>query len=59
LLPSWRGTVVVGESLMLLAALRLRAPGTRLVLALPPSVDSHLQRCVAAAATEEEGISLA
>ena len=58
LLPSWRGTVVVGESLMLLAALRLRAPGTRLVLALPRSVDPHLQRCVAAAAIQEEGISL-
>jgi lipooligosaccharide transport system permease protein len=52
LLPSWRGTVVVGESLMLLAALRLRAPGTRLVLALPRSVDPHLQRCVAAAAIQ-------
>ena len=58
LLPSWRGTVVVGESLMLLAALRLRAPGTRLVLALPRSVDPHLQGCVAAAAIQEEGISL-
>lgn len=59
LLPSWKGTVVVGESLMLLAALRLRAPGTRLVLALPPSVDPHLQRCVAEAATREAGILLA
>jgi hypothetical protein len=58
LLPRWSGTVVVGESLMLLAALRLRAPGTHLVLALPRSVDPHLQRCVAAAASQEEGISL-
>lgn len=47
LLPRWRGTVVVGESLLLLAALRLRAPGTRLVLALPPSADAHLRRQVA------------
>ncbi len=52
LLPSWKGTVVVGESLMLLAALRLRAPGTRLVVALPPTVDGHFRSCVAAAATQ-------
>lgn len=58
-LPSWRGTVVVGESLMLLAALRWRAPGTRLVLALPPSADAHLQACVASAAASDPQISLA
>jgi hypothetical protein len=52
LLPSWKGTVVVGESLMLLAALRLRAPGTRLVFALPPTVDGHFRSRVAAAATQ-------
>lgn len=53
LLPRWRGTVVVGESLMLLAALRLRAPGVRLVLALPPTADAHLRALVAAAAAGE------
>jgi hypothetical protein len=57
-LPSWRGTVVVGESLMLLAALRLRPPGTRLVLALPASVDAHLRRCVALAAAQDPWISV-
>ena len=59
LLPSWRGTVVVGESLMLLAALRLRSPGTKLVLALPPSVDGHFQACVAEAAAAGPLISFA
>lgn len=58
-LPRWRGTVVVGESLMLLAALRLRAPGTRLVVALPGSVDGHLRSCVAAAAAQGPLIHLA
>ena len=52
-LPSWRGTIVVGESLMLLAALRLRSPGARLLLALPPAVDGHFATCVAAAAARE------
>lgn len=56
LLPQWRGTVVVGESLMLLAALRLRAPGVRLVLALPPTADAHLRALVAAAAAGDPWI---
>lgn len=59
LLPHWRGTVVVGESLMLLAALRLRAPGTRLVLALPPGADARLRSLVAAEAAREPLIRLA
>lgn len=58
-LPLWHGTVVVGESLMLLAALRLRPPGARLVLALPSSVDAHLHRCICEAATKLPGIQLA
>jgi hypothetical protein len=58
LLPQWPGTVVVGESLMLLAALRLRAPGTRLVLALPPTADAHLRAQVAREAAREPLISL-
>lgn len=52
-LPRWRGTIVVGESLMLLAALRLRPQGATLLLALPPSVDAHFAACVAAAAARE------
>lgn len=58
LLPHWRGTVVVGESLLLLAALRLRAPGVRLVLALPPAVDAHLRGRVAAEAAADPLIRL-
>ena len=59
LLPQWPGTVVVGESLMLLAALRLRAPGTRLVLALPPTADAHLRARVAGEAAGAPLVSLA
>ncbi|MEB3333662.1 MAG: hypothetical protein VKP70_01610 [Cyanobacteriota bacterium] len=58
MLPQWRGTVVVGESRMLLAALRLRAPGTQLVLALPPGADAHFRRLVAAAAARDPLVSL-
>ena len=58
LLPQWGGTVVVGESLLLLAALRLRAPGVRLVLALPPAVDAHLRGRVAAEAAADPLIRL-
>lgn len=53
LVPHWRGTVVVGESLVLLAALRLRAPGTRLVLALPGDADPRLRALVAGEAARE------
>jgi hypothetical protein len=59
LLPHWHGTVVVGESLLLLAALRLRAPGTRLVLALPPTADAHLRARVAGEAAGAPLVSLA
>ena len=46
LLPSFPGLVVVGESMTLLAALRLRAPGARLLVALPGTADPNLQRLV-------------
>lgn len=52
LLPSWRGTVLVGESLMLLAALRWRAPGTVVKVALPPEADERLLASVRAEARE-------
>ncbi len=57
-LARWRGTVVVGESLLLLAALRLRAPGVRLVLALPPTADAHLRKLVATEAARDPLIHL-
>lgn len=50
LLPGWRGTVLVGESLMLLAALRLCSETTTLLVALPGDADGQLRRLVAAAA---------
>jgi hypothetical protein len=52
LLPQWRGTVVVGESLMLLAALRLRRGGCSVLLALPDDADPQLRRLTTAAAAE-------
>jgi len=56
LLASWRGMVLVGESLMLLAALRWRAPGTVVKVALPPDVDARLRASVCAEAGEKAGV---
>jgi hypothetical protein len=56
LLSSWRGTIVVGESLMLLAALRRRAPGTVVKVALPADVDPGLRASVRAEADEVGGV---
>lgn len=55
LLPGWRGTVLVGESLMLLAALRLCADDVTLVVALPAEADSQLQALVADAVRRRPG----
>ncbi|MFM7550177.1 MAG: hypothetical protein ACKO8I_15205 [Cyanobacteriota bacterium] len=52
LLPQWSGTVLVGESLMLLAALRLCGGGSRVRLSLPEDVDPQLLRLSQAAAEE-------
>ena len=55
-LPSWRGTVVVGESLMLLAALRWRSTGTVVRVALPRGVDERLCASVRAEAGRDAGV---
>lgn len=55
LLPSWHGTVLVGESLMLLAALRLCPDATTLVVSLPAAADGQLQALVAEAARRRPG----
>ena len=47
LIPLWRGTVVVGESITLLAALRQRPAGCRLLVALPEAADANLRLMVA------------
>lgn len=47
LIPHWRGTIVVGESITLLAALHQRPAGCRLLVALPEAVDANLRRMVA------------
>jgi hypothetical protein len=46
LLAAFTGLVVVGESMTLLAALRLRPPGSRLLVALPESAAPNLRRLV-------------
>jgi hypothetical protein len=46
LIAAFTGLVVVGESMTLLAALRLRPPGSRLLVALPDSADANLRRLV-------------
>ncbi|MCS5698524.1 hypothetical protein NZK32_05635 [Cyanobium sp. FGCU-52] len=55
-LPSWRGTVVVGESLMLLAALRWRRTGTVVRVALPRGVDQRLHASVRTEARTDPGV---
>lgn len=50
LLPGWSGTVLVGESLMLLAALRLCRRHTSVLVCLPEAVDPQLLRLARAAA---------
>jgi hypothetical protein len=46
LLAAFTGLVVVGESMTLLAALRLRPPGSSLLVALPESAAPNLRRLV-------------
>lgn len=46
LIARWRGLVVVGESMTLLAALSDRRSGTGLLVALPESADLNLARLV-------------
>jgi hypothetical protein len=46
LLATFSGLVVVGESMTLLAALRLRPSGSRLLVALPESAAPNLRRLV-------------
>jgi len=50
LLPGWHGTVLVGESLMLLAALRLCPVQSRLLVSLPSDVDHQLRALALAGA---------
>lgn len=56
LLPSWRGTVLVGESLMLLAALRWRVAGSVVRVALPPASDQRLRASVRGEAAEDAAV---
>jgi len=56
LLPSWRGTVLVGESLMLLAALRWRVSGSVVRVALPPGSDERLRASVRGEAAEDAAV---
>jgi hypothetical protein len=46
LIAAFSGLVVVGESMTLLAALRLRRPDSRLLVSLPESADPNLCRLV-------------
>ncbi|MEB3322315.1 MAG: hypothetical protein VKI81_05780, partial [Synechococcaceae cyanobacterium] len=58
LIASFPGTVVVGESMTLLAALRLRPPGSPLLVALPETADPNLRRLVQAEARDRPGVAL-
>ena len=50
--------VVVGESMTLLAALRLRPKGSPLLVALPSSCDPHLRRLISTWAADDAAITL-
>ena len=50
--------VVVGESMTLLAALRLRPKGARLLVAFPDNVDPNLRRLVVASAADDPAVEL-
>jgi hypothetical protein len=58
LLAHWRGTVVVGESMTLLAALRMRSPGCPLLIALPEPCDANLVRLVRHAAAADPRVEV-
>lgn len=47
LLPGWSGTVVVGESMLLLAAMRTCSPSVSLWIVLPSTADPQLRLLVA------------
>lgn len=53
LLAGFVGTIVVGESMTLLAAARLRPPGSPLLVGLPPEADANLRRLAEALAAED------
>jgi hypothetical protein len=52
-LRGFGGVVVVGESLVLLAALSLCGPGVKLVVALPRHTDANLWRLIRAEAARD------
>lgn len=58
LLSDWNGVVLVGESLMLLAAVRLRPAGSPLLIALPKAVDPNLVRLARSLAAGDPAITL-
>ncbi len=58
LLGDWNGVVLVGESLMLLAALRLRPAGSPLLIALPQPVDPNLDRLARSLAAGDGAITV-
>jgi hypothetical protein len=53
-----RGVVLVGESMTLLAALRLRLPGVLLLVALPAAADPNLWRMVRHLAGRDPSVEL-
>lgn len=58
LIPCFQGLIVVGESMTLLAAVRLRRPGSELLIALPRGVDANLARLAAELAAGDGGVRL-
>jgi hypothetical protein len=58
LIAAFPGLVVVGESMTLLAALRLRPPGSPLLVVLPRDVDANLCRLVEVHAAADPAVRL-
>jgi hypothetical protein len=59
LIAAFAALVVVGESMTLLAALRLRPPGAPLLVLLPADTDANLRRLVEARAARDPAVRLA
>jgi hypothetical protein len=58
LIPRFCGSILVGESMTLLAAARLHRPGARVLISLPATVDAGVERLAASLAERDAALTL-